>query len=95
MKGRLAVNEAATWSRNPLSRTSRSFSSSTPNEVRPLEILDPRMIGREAAGRTFQAVAVQRESLSELPVVACPPPTVGPLDDRLPDLAERLGFGPP
>ncbi len=30
MKGRLAVKESATWSRNPLRRMSCSFSSSTP-----------------------------------------------------------------
>ena len=29
------------------------------DEVRPLEVLDPGMIGRESAGRAFEAAAVQ------------------------------------
>ena len=65
------------------------------DEVGPLEVLDPRMIGREAAGRALEAVALQGEPLAELAVVAGPAPAVGPLDDRLADLVEGLGFRPP
>ena len=65
------------------------------DEVRPLEVLDVRMIGRKAAGRALEAVAVQRKALPKPLVVARPAPAVGPLDDRLPNLAKGLGLRSP
>ena len=53
------------------------------------------MIGREPARRPLQASAVQVEVLAKLLVVSGAPPTIGPLDNRLPNPAQRLGVGTP
>src|SRR3990172_5764511 len=53
------------------------------------------MIRGEFAGRTFQAVADQLEVLAESPIVSRPSPAVALVDDRLPDLAQRLAVRAP
>ena len=96
MKGRLAVNDAATWSKKSLVENVLA-PPILPAAMKSVRLMSSiaGMVGRKAAGRAFEAAAVQREPPAELPVVAGPPPAVGPLDDRLPDPAQRLGVRPP
>ena len=61
------------------------------HEVRALQVLQQRMVGREPAGRGLEALSFQPESLSKSVIVPRPPPAARRLDNRLAYLAQGHG----
>ena len=95
MKGRAAVKQVVTWSKKPSVEHVLLGQLAQAKEIGPFQVFDEAMIGRQPAGRTLETVAGQVEPAAERLVVAGAPPAIGPVDDGLPNLAERIGVGPP
>ena len=96
MKGRAAVKAGCIDAvEEPCRDACFSLNSPTPMKSVRLAVFDQRMIGRDAARGRFQAAAVEVEKLAEVFIVPHAPPADWPIDDRLPDLRERAGVGPP